>query len=57
MDGFDVGRVSALYNQSAFRGRVKIDAGMEPALTLRLRPGSDPVDEADAFIRAYNETA
>ena len=38
-------------------GRVKIDAGTVPAITLKLRPGADPVDEADAFIRAYNDAA
>ena len=57
MDGFDLNRISALYGRSAFKGRVKIDAGTVPAITLKLRPGADPVDEADAFIRAYNDAA
>ncbi len=57
MDGFDLNRISALYSRSAFKGRVKIDAGTVPAITLKLRPGADPVDEADAFIRAYNDAA
>jgi len=55
MTKFDMGRISALYATSLFKGRLKVDAGMTPAVMLKLRAGKDPVEEASLFIDAYQK--
>ena len=49
---FEMERVSALYNLSEYKGRVKIEAGTDPVIALRLRSGR-VMDEAVKFVRAY----
>ena len=54
---FAMERLSALYERSEFRGRVKLDAGREPRLGLKLRPGEKPISAARAVVKAWAETA
>ena len=49
---FDFDDVSRLYELPAWRGRVKIEAGTVPVLSLRLK-GNRPLDEAVRFIRDF----
>ncbi len=49
---FDMERISALYQQQDFRGRLKVEAGTVPGVSLRLQQG-DVIRQAVRFIRAY----
>ena len=54
---FDFARVSALYAQPDWKGRVKVEAGGKPAVTLRLNSRRRILEEARAFVRDYAATA
>jgi transcription-repair coupling factor (superfamily II helicase) len=51
---FDMNRISALYNKPEYKGRVKVEAGVTPCISLKLRT-SNIVDEAVRFVRAYGQ--
>ena len=53
---FDMERLSALYARTEFKGRVKLEAGREPRLGLKLRPGARPIREARSLVAAWAET-
>lgn len=52
LEDFDMNRISALYSRPEYKGRVKIEAGNVPVISLKLR-AKDVVDEAVKFVRAY----
>jgi transcription-repair coupling factor (superfamily II helicase) len=56
LEDFSPERLSALYARPEFKGRVKLEAGREPRLGLRLRPGSRPVEEARALVAGWQAT-
>ena len=49
---FDIESVSKLFTRPEYTGRIKVLAGTDPAIALKLK-GSDVVDEAVKFVRAY----
>ncbi len=51
---FDMNKISALYNMPEYKGRVKVEAGVDPVISLKLR-SSSIVDEAVKFVRAYGK--
>ncbi len=53
---FDMARISLLYNESDFRGRIKVEAGTNPAVSIKLMK-KDVIQEATQFIKAYKATA
>ncbi|MCL2079111.1 MAG: transcription-repair coupling factor [Oscillospiraceae bacterium] len=50
---FNMESVSALYSLPDYTGRVKVLAGTDPAVALRLKGGVGVVDEALKFVRGY----
>ncbi len=50
---FSMERISALYAQDRYKGRLKIDAGTVPAVSVKLHSGDDPVVVAAAFVRDF----
>ena len=52
-DEFDFGAISALYAQEPWHGRVKVQAGQNPAVGLKLNSPRRVLEEARDFIRAY----
>ena len=54
---FDMEQISALYQQEEFTGRIKIEAGSVPSISLKLRPGKDVIKEAVRFVHAYKSLA
>ena len=54
---FDMGRVSALYSRPEYKGRVKVEAGSKPCLSLRLNSRKRILEEARAFVKAWEDTA
>ena len=53
---FDMQRISALYSQPEYKGRVKVEAGARPCLSLKLKSGKHVLDTARAFVAAWAET-
>jgi hypothetical protein len=45
-------QVTRLYGHKDFGGRVKIEAGNEPMISVKLKT-TDVLGEATAFVRAY----
>jgi len=50
---FDMARVSALYEQPEYKGRVKVEAGTKPCISLRLRSGKRIIESARKFVSDY----
>ena len=46
-------RISALYARPEFKGRVKVEAGTKPCLSLKLKSGKHVVEAARSFVAAY----
>ena len=55
-ESFVLERVSAIYAQPGFQGRVKILAGDTPALRLKVVREVPVIDQATAFVRAYGKS-
>ena len=50
---FDMERFTALYAKPEFKNRLKLEAGHEPRIGLKLRPGGKPIVEARALVNAW----
>ena len=50
---FDMEKVSALYALPQFKGRVKVEAGAKPCLSLKLQSGKRVIEAAREFVAAY----
>ena len=50
VEDFDMERVSELYARPEYKGRLRVEAGSKPALSLRLKAKSRVMDEARAFV-------
>jgi len=53
--GFDMAVISSLYNLDEYRGRLKVEAGSSPGVSLKLAPGTDVIRQSVKFIRSYRE--
>jgi len=53
---FDMAQVSSLYGKPEFKGRIKIEAGTEPMISLKIK-SSDVLREASELVRAYGEAS
>ena len=56
LEDFDMARVSELYALPEFKGRVRVEAGQKPALSLRLQSGRRVIDAAREFVSAWAAT-
>lgn len=52
---FDMQRVSALYGWPEYKGRVRVEAGQKPRLSLKLRSAKRVLDDAREFVAAYSQ--
>ena len=50
LERFDMAKVSALYSLPAYKGRLKVEAGQKPCLTLRIKAARRVIDEARQFV-------
>ena len=50
---FDMAKVSSLYEQIDYKGRVKVEAGTKPCVSLRLRSGKRIIETARKFVADY----
>ena len=53
---FEMERVSRLYALPFYKGRIKIEAGLKPAISLKLREGERPLGAAVTFVRDYKSS-
>lgn len=52
---FDLPRISYLYSMASFTGRIRVEAGTSPAISLKLK-SPDVIGEAAEFVRAFKST-
>ena len=52
---FDMGVISSLYNLEEYRGKLKVEAGSSPGVSLKLNTGADVIRQSVKFIRAYKK--
>ncbi len=50
---FNMELISGLYNLSEFKGRLKVEAGAEPSVSLKISKQYEIIKEASAFLKAY----
>ncbi len=50
---FNMSKVSALYEQSEYKGRIKVEAGAKPCISIRLRSGKRIIETARRFVADY----
>ena len=50
---FDMAKVSAMYAQPEYKGRLKVEAGTKPCVSLNLRSGKRVVETARKFVADY----
>ena len=53
---FDMARVSTLYAQSKYKGRVKVEAGAKPCLSLKLQSSKRIIETAREFVADWKST-
>jgi len=51
---FNMEKVSVLYGQSEYKGRLRVEAGAKPCLSLRLRSGKRVIETARQFVADYS---
>ena len=56
LSDFDMARISALYALPEYKGRVKVEAGSTPRISLRLKSNKHVIEAAREFIAAYRAT-
>ena len=54
VSNFDMEKVSELYAREEYRGRLRVEAGSKPALSLKIRDKRRVIDEARAFARDWS---
>ena len=54
---FNMERVSALYAQTRYKNRLRVQAGSSPSLSLKLMPGMKVIEEARRFTADWRATA
>ena len=50
---FDMEKVSALYARPEYKGRLRVEAGSKPCLSLKIKAKSRVIDEARRFVRDW----
>ena len=51
---FDMEKVSFLYSQPEYKGRLKVEAGSKPCLSIKIKNKSRVIDEARKFVSEWN---
>ncbi len=52
---FDMEKVSELYARPEYRGRLRVEAGSKPCLSLKIKQKNKVIDEARAFVTHWGE--
>ena len=54
---FDMEKVSALYARPEYKGKLKVEAGSKPCLSLKIKSKKNVIDEARTFALLWGEGA
>jgi len=54
LEDFDMGRVSRLYAKSEYKGRLHVEAGAKPCVSLKLKSKNRTIDEARRFVADWS---
>ena len=57
LQDFDMEKVTAMYAMSAYKGRLKVEAGQKPCLSLRLTSTKQIIEQARMFAVDYRNAA
>ncbi len=57
LSDFNMAKVSVLHGQTEYKGRVKVEPGAKPCLSLRLRSGKRIIETARKFVADYKAAA
>ena len=50
VEDFNMEKVSALYARPEYKGRLRVEAGSKPCLSLRIKAKGRVIDEARSFV-------
>ncbi len=53
LEDFDMEKISLMYSTPEYKGRLKVEAGARPCVSLRLSSKTHAVDEARKFVISY----
>jgi len=53
LSDFNMEQISVLYAQPQYKGRVKVEAGAKPCISLKLQSGKRVIEAAREFVAAY----
>ena len=56
LEEFDMARISWLYAKPDYKGRLKVEAGAKPCVSLKIRSKNRTVDEARRFVADWAES-
>ena len=56
LEDFDMARVSALYATPEYKGRLRIEAGSKPCVSLKIKSKNRVIDEARRFVTDWAKT-
>mgnify|MGYP004504343083 FL=1 len=54
---FDMEKLSALYARPEYKGRLRVEAGSKPCVSLKIKAKGRVIDEARAFVREWGALA
>ncbi|MBR4549788.1 MAG: transcription-repair coupling factor, partial [Oscillospiraceae bacterium] len=57
LEDFDMARVSALYARPEYKGRLRVEAGSKPCLSLRIQSKARVIDEARRFVSDWAKSS
>ena len=55
LENFDMEKVSKLYARPEYKGKLKVEAGAKPCLSLKIQSKNRTIDEARKFVAAWGE--
>ena len=55
LEDFDMEKVSLIYARPEFKGRLKVEAGSKPCVSLKIMSKNRSIDEARKFVAAWAE--
>ena len=55
MENFDMEKVSRLYARPEYKGKLKVEAGAKPCVSLKIQSKNRSIDEARRFVAAWSE--
>ena len=57
VEDFDMARVSWLYAKPEYKGKLRVEAGSKPCISLRLPPKARSIEEARRFVGDWLKSA